>query len=163
MSMSVDQLTAQPRTIELGGRTLKISPLTIDDFGALQAWIYSQLPDPITSARRMAEGLPPTALGELFREAAREERASRLAHRIGTAGAGEMLQGLLGVVELLYLTARRHHPDLTRDELPALILSAGADGIDRVSAHAFGVEAGEGDADPKAGGVPAPSSSTSSP
>jgi hypothetical protein len=143
MSQSVDQWTAQPRMIELGGRSLRVSPLTVEDLGAYQAWIYSQLPDAAAVARRFAEGLPPSVQAEMGREAIREDRAARLAHRIGMPAAGEMMQGLMGVVELLYLATRRHHPDLTRDDLPALILAGGAGAIDRVSAHAFGVDAGE--------------------
>lgn len=157
MSLSVDQLTARPKTIEIGGRVLQVTPLTIDDLGSLQAWIYAQLPDPVASARRMGEGMPASAQDGLFREALKEDRSARMAYRIGTPGASELIQSLLGLVEMLYLGTRKHHPELAKDELPALIMKATSDGIDRVTSHAFGVGADDpgGASDPKGVGAAA--------
>jgi hypothetical protein len=172
MPLGIDELTAQPRAIDLGGRSLRLSPLTLDDLGVLQAWIYSQLPDPHEAARRMGAGAPADVQSALFREAAREDRAARAEHRIGMPEATALIQGLFGVVEVLYLATRRHHPDLAKDDLPSLIMAAGAEKVDRVTAHAFGLE-GDGDdgdaavagpGDPKGrGAAPENGRSTSSP
>jgi hypothetical protein len=157
MPLSIDRLTATPTTIEMGGRTLRLAPLTLSDMGALQAWIHAQLPDPIALARRLAEGMPPEVQTELLRDAFRHALAARKTHLLGTPEADEMIATLPGFVQVLSLMCRANHPELTPDDLAPLVGGLGRDEINRITLHAFGIEptADElaGAAAPPAGGT----------
>jgi hypothetical protein len=172
MPLGIDELTAAPRTIELGGRRLQLSPLTLADMGVLQAWIHAQLPDPVALARRLAEGMPVEVQTELLRDAFKHAMAARRTHLIGTDEADELLATMAGFLEILGLTLKAHHPEMTRDVLGPLVGGLTRDQINEVTAHAFGVRMapadlpGAGTPDPKGpavgsnGDAGAPSTST---
>jgi hypothetical protein len=155
--IGLDTLTAAPLTIELGGRPLRIAPLTIADLGELQAWINAQLianaPDPIAIARRLAEGFPPEVQSELLREAyrdARDAREARPTAPIGTSEAFAVTGTAAGVKEILALALRKHQPDLTAEDLDGIVGSLLPGDLDYLFAHAFGTERPDG---PKARGA----------
>lgn len=178
MPLGIDQLTATPQTIELGGRPYRLSPLTLADMGELQAWIHAQLPDPVALARRLAEGMAPEVQERILNRAFDHEMAARKTHMLGTEEADLMLATLPGFVRVLALMCRAHHPEATPDVLAPLVGGLDKDQINRIVLHAFGITPAPGDlagqgpgaGDPKgpggagAGAVPPttrPSSSTS--
>lgn len=141
-------MTGAPNEIELGGRTFKLSPLTVADLGELQAWVLAQLPDPIAVARQLAEGQPAEIAKEILLSAYEDTRNG--ARRLGSAEANAALKSLAGFRELLYLHGRKHHPEMTREAWEALLTAALRDEITVLSAR-LAEENGGAIPDPKAG------------
>lgn len=175
MPVGIDTLTAAPRTIELGGRQLRLAPLTHGDLGVLQAWIHSQLPDPVALARRLAEGMPEAVQEKILNRAFDQVMGARKTHMLGTAEADGIIATMDGFTQILALMCRAYHPEMTADVLAPLVNGLGRDQINAITWHAFGITpsraevvgadaGGDGGAgDPKApggpGGEAAPASS----
>lgn len=147
MPTGIDTLTAAPMTIEIGGRPLRIAPLTLADLGRLQIWIDAQLiaqmPDPIAIARRLTEGFPVQVQSELLGQALRDACDARNAKPtvpIGTPEAMEIAGTIDGIKEMLMLSLKKYQPDMSRDDVAGLMDSLLPGDLDAIFAHIFGTE-----------------------
>lgn len=99
-------LTAAPAEVALGGKTYRISPLRIADYGEFERWVQSKI-------IRLAEGVEDPKL-----------RDALVVKAMGASFFGPeataSIQSTDGKARLIYLAVRRHHPDVT----PELIASA---------------------------------------
>jgi len=150
MPPGIDTLTAAPMTIDIGGRPLRIAPLTLADLGMLQAWVNAQLPDPVAIARRLAEGFPPEVQSEVLREAYRDARESKRSAALGTLEADAILGTTDGLAEVLALGLRKHQPEMARGDVAKLLDVLAPGDLDRIMSHAFGDEMGAVAVGPKA-------------
>lgn len=139
MPVGIDTLTATPQTIELGGRPLRLTPLTATDLGHLQAWIHAQLPDPIAVAQRLAAGMPESVQEKILNRAFDQVMSARKTHMIGTDEADEYIASVQGFTQILALMCKAYHPEMTADVLAPLVSGLGKDQINAISWHAFGI------------------------
>lgn len=106
-------LTAQPKTITVDGKEYKVHPLDLGDFGALQAWVDRQFPDPIQVAKNaIASGGFNMAQQQLLLKEALL-LASRSQRKIGTLEADELIRSVDGMKYTLYLTIHKGDPTFT--------------------------------------------------
>lgn len=145
--------------ITIEGERYDVHPLTIADFGDLQAWLDRQLPNPLDVIRPHLQHYN-AAQQQAILKAAVEVASSRRA-LIGTEEASAFLSSIEGVREMLFLAIRKGRPEVSRSDVATLAskLSVGdiaavfrTTGLDAVSA-------GEGD-DPKGGSTSGGSSTT---
>ena len=119
--MDIASLTAAPVEFSIGGKTYRMSPLTLADAGELDAWLRSRL---VAIAR---QSLPPDATPQERRETL--DVAMRAASEISwPKDVGSVVAETPEViVRLFWQGMRRHHPQLTFQD--ALSLFAGPDQI----------------------------------
>ena len=112
-------LTMQPKTLTVDGREYKVHPLTLGDFGALQAWVDSQIPDPCLAAKKAINsgGLNMAQQQCFIREAL--QLASRR-HLIGTPEADALIRSVEGMKYTLYLSIRKGDPAFTEKDAEAM-------------------------------------------
>lgn len=150
--------------VTLGGRELTLHPLTVGDLGDLQAWVHTQLPDPIKVAKELAEGLPAEVAKELALNAYEDVRSG--ARRLGSPEAVQLLNTLQGWRELLFLHGRKGQPSMTRDDWESVVLRAVEADLAQLQ-ESLGEEKGGAVPDPKAPSssppTAAPSTSATSP
>lgn len=105
--------------LKVGDTVYKQAPLTLAQMGELESWIKSQFPDPIETAKKMAEGLPLELARDVI--ARGQEQALNPRWCLGTASAGQVLRSMSGMVEMLSLQLKKHHPELTRDDIVRIV------------------------------------------
>jgi hypothetical protein len=93
-----------------------VFPLTLADLGELQAWLDTQLPDPLAVVKRHIDsgGVPMEQAKFLYAEALKEASKTRI--HLSSPDALVYLNGANGVIEMLYLSIRKGRPDWTRDQ-----------------------------------------------
>ncbi len=176
----IASLTAQPTMLRLGGAVYAVHPLTVADFGKLQAWIDRQTPDPFDVVDRRislgklvvgpdgAESRVPYAMGEkqhFYKLAADLSVAGR--KLIGTPEADELLRSVPGMVEQLYLSISKGDPSVTREKCQEIVDNISAVQVQRLGAatNADLVMSGEapkgGPGEPTAGTTPTPTTPAS--
>lgn len=142
-------LNGRPTTsLTIDGERYDIHPLTIADFGDLQAWLDRQLPNPLDVIRPHLQNYNAAQQQAILR-AAVEVASSRRA-LIGTDEASAFLSSIEGVREMLYLAIRKGRPEVTRAEVAGLASKLSVGDIAAVF-RGTGLDAvadGEGD-DPK--------------
>jgi len=141
-------LTAQPKPLNIGGKTYQVHPLTLNDLGAFQAWIDTQFPDPLEIASKKMATFPVAAQKHLI--AVAMEQAAKGRRLLGTPDADAVAQSIEGVSQLLFLSIRKGDPSFTEADARALFNHLNAGDISRVFGAA-GVMAStdEADDDPK--------------
>lgn len=142
-------LTAQPKPLRVGDDTFLLHPLDVGDFGALQAWIDAQQPDPFAVYDRVASRYPIAQQRALFDKAM--ELAARPGPKLGTAEADGFLQSLEGAREILYLSIRKGDPSFSRARAEEVFKRLGVAGVARALALSHADQLMGAD-DPKAAG-----------
>jgi hypothetical protein len=109
-------LTGSARTVVLAGESYQVYPLTLADLGELQAWLDTQLPDPLALVRRHidAANVPMEQAKFLYAEALREASKTRI--HLSSPEALPYINGANGVIELLFLAIRKGRPNWSRDQ-----------------------------------------------
>lgn len=107
-------VNGRPTPLAVGADTYDVYPLTLADWGDLQAWVETQLPDPFAIAReQMTSGAWSQKQQEfLLRVAA--EIASKPKPRLGSPEADAIVNTPAGQAEILYLSIRRGRPGFSR-------------------------------------------------
>lgn len=150
----ITSLTRQPIPLKVDGieETYYIHPLTIDDFGALQAWVDAQFPDPFQvvdeAIKRGNYSLPQQ---QYLMKLAMDAATGQSKHPIGTPEADALLGGLEGFKQLLTISIRKGKPDFSNEEARNLYMHLS---LGELQAVLTATEVGALMADPK------PSSST---
>ncbi len=152
-SVNLASLNASPRSVPIGGEVFEVHPLTLNDQGKLQAWLETQLPDPLGLVQAHIDKAKPSmeVSKYLLREALHE--ASRTRVFLNSPEALPYLNSADGICEILWLSIAKGRPDFTRERArevfgamtPADVLKLQmATELDQVMA---------GDDDPKAAGA----------
>lgn len=106
-------LTAQPQPIVLGDETYMAHPLTVDDWGEVQAWLDAQHKNPFTVVKAaIAEGGFSMAIQQYMINQALD-RATKPTCRIGSPEADELLTSMQGYAQILYISIRKGRPEFT--------------------------------------------------
>ncbi len=107
-SQDLTQMSAQPLTVEIGGKKYKVSRLTIDDWGALEDKIKQDKMAMLAAALK--------ASGE-----DRDYIASKMIEMMNTPVEGSVVQdnirSIRYLTEIVYLCLKKENPDIDRDEL----------------------------------------------
>lgn len=112
-------LTARPGELVAGDEAHPMAPLTLDDWGELQAWVDRQFPDPFDAVdafltRRAAAGRPVPPAQQQHLLTAAVEASGRPKRLVGTPEADEVLRSAEGMIETIFLGVRRAEPGFTR-------------------------------------------------
>jgi hypothetical protein len=137
--------------IAVGGQEYRFSEVSLQDLADLEAWIATQLPDPLELARRLAEGLPVELAREILAQGYLDAKAGR--GRFGSPEASQVLRSTVGFGRLLHCSLRKQHPDITQDQafaLAARVLAEPDATQEKISAALFGREPASPFLDPKA-------------
>jgi len=114
----LNQLTAADHTIAVGGRTYRMSPLTLKDYGEIENRILAKRPDPLAAAIEKLQGLgrkqQEFLLGRAYDRAvsARYVTAEELDHWRRTRE---------GFCYLFWLMLRKHQPEISLEEAGRLL------------------------------------------
>jgi len=114
----LNQLTAAHHAVEIGGRTYRLAPLTLRDYGEIENRVASRRPDPVAVVRRSLDGLSPAQqeflLGRAYDKAVAARRAT----------ADEIDQWKRtpdGFCYLFWLMVRQEHPAMTLEQAAELV------------------------------------------
>ena len=114
----LNQLTAADHTVEIGGRTYRLGPLTLRDYGEIENRVVSQRPDPVAVALRSLEGLSPRQqeflLGRAYDRAVSTRRAT-------AAEVDQWKRTPEGFCYLFWLMVRKGHPKITLKRAAELV------------------------------------------
>lgn len=166
-------LTGQAaRSIRVDGQAYDLHPLTLDDYGRLQAWVDRQFPDPfdVVSAQiergRLvvdADGnesrVPYPMAQQQYMLKLALEQASQGRRLIGTPEADTKVQATEGVQEMMFLSITKGRPAFTRAECKALFARLT---VAQVAAIFSATNADMVLGDPKAPGTPGNAKATPS-
>lgn len=103
-------VTAAMIEIQLGGQAYKMRPLTIADLGDFENWVRQKI---IANAMHAARDLPARDRRDLTSESI--NAASRVTY--DSPEAQGMMQSIEGAGQLMHLSLRHEHPDLTREQV----------------------------------------------
>ncbi len=113
-------LTGQPQTLKVAGKEYKVYPLTLADFGKLQAWVDAQSPNPLAEVKRaIALGDFPFAQQKYMLELAME-KATKVKPKIGQPEADELLVTMEGYKQIILLSIRKGNPSFSEAEAQEL-------------------------------------------
>lgn len=119
-------LTAQPQPIVVDGETYMAHPLSMDDWGAIQAWLDAQHASPFEVVKAaIAKGGFSIAQQQYMLDKA-IEKATKPTCRIGTFEADELLTSMQGYAQILYLSIRKGRPEFTEKDAAELAMKLAA-------------------------------------
>jgi hypothetical protein len=121
-------LTAQPSPVVIDGETYVVHPLSMDDWGALQAWLDEQHANPFEVVKAAIAGGGFTVVQQQYMLDKALERAMKPRCKIGSLEADELLTSMEGYAQVLYLSVRKGRPDFTKAD--ALELAAKLAAVD---------------------------------
>jgi hypothetical protein len=152
---SLASLTAQPKPLVVGDKTYQMHPLTIDDFGKLQAWCDSQYKDPMdVVATKLGTGQFTKRQEEYLMRVA-VETARKPKPKLGEPEVDALLNSLEGFQQIAYLSIRKGLPDFTLADAKAMIDQMGNEKLSTMmlATNADMILSGEDPDDPKAVGT----------
>lgn len=123
--MSLSDLAAAETVCAIGGRAYRLAPLRVRDFAEMERLVLASRPDPLAVVRAKLDGLPDHLQRHLLTAAWHE---ARRAHRVSIDELAEWMNTLAGQVYAFWLSIRRNHPEITREEAEALYDQAQAEG-----------------------------------
>ena len=138
---NLKEMTNAAVTLNFRGLELKVTALTIDEIGELEAWVAQRLPKPIPLARELALGQAPETAEAILLRAQDDVRRG-----YGTIRSPEFLStlgSLDGMRQLLAKGLRKHHSEIADDpdQLAVLVRIGYVDGMEGIMpAIIFGEE-----------------------
>ena len=130
-------LSGAPSEIVAGGKSYRLSPLSLDQNGELERWAEDE-------SAAMAYRQARAKLLALDDALTPEDRAAILAAADEAAKSrGTALQTVRGVVKVLRLMFSRHHPGLTDDELTEIVREIGINAMHEKIDHVNGLRDGK--------------------
>ncbi len=144
-------LSGSARPLSVAGTTYHVHPLTLGDYGKLQAWLETQIPDPVAVAVRNCTADVPISLQKhMISEALAIASKPRL--KLGTPEADAIINSFGGVCEVLILSIQKGDPTFSREDAERLFNSMTAADLSRAFTYSAVdmVMSGEGGTDPKA-------------
>lgn len=143
-------VAGSPRPLTVSGTTYYVHPLTFGDYGKLQAWLETQIPDPVAVAVRNCTADVPIALQKhMISEALAIASKPRI--KLGTPEADVLLNSFCGVCETLIISIQKGDPTFSREAAERLFSSmTTADLAKTFTYSAVDMVMSGGDPDPKA-------------
>lgn len=113
-------LTGQPQTLKVAGKEYKVYPLTLADFGKLQAWVDDQFPNPFAEVKKAIALGDFTFAQQKFMLELAMEKATKAKVKIGQPEADELLATMEGYRQVLVLSIRKGNPAFSDAEAQEL-------------------------------------------
>jgi len=113
---SISTATGAPSQITVGGKTWLLKPLLDDDYGVLENWVRDRYIDLTT---RNVKDLPEADRRYHTDKAIAEAREID----VDSERAAKMINTPPGVVQVLWLSLKHNHPDVTLDETRKLCMN----------------------------------------
>lgn len=113
-------LTAQPRPLTVDGETYMVHPLDMDGWGAIQAWLDAQRPDPFEIVKKAIEKGGFTMQQQQYMISQAIEKAMEPKPLLGSVEADALLMSIPGYTQVLYQSIRKGRPDFTEADASAL-------------------------------------------
>jgi len=117
----LNQLTAADHTVTIAGRTYRLSPLTLADYGEIENRILAKRPDPLAVVREKFDGLTESQQQFLLGRAYDRAAAAQL------VTAEELRQWRdtpEGICYRFWLMVRKSKPEITLEEASELLRQA---------------------------------------
>jgi len=124
----LNQLTAADHTVAIAGRTLRLSPLTLADYGEIENRILARRPDPLALVREKFDGLSEEQQRFLLGRAYDRAAAAQL---VTAEELRRWRDTPEGICYRFWLMVRKHQPEITLEEASELFRRA----IDRHGAE----------------------------
>ena len=118
MSNGLNRAAGSPVSIEIGGQTYIMEPLTLRDFGTLEAEYLKNKPNPLKQVAEAKEFLNDEDFQVLLTQAYRD------AMEVNKATSEEIAQWLdtpAGISFSAWISMRKNHPELSREEVDDLL------------------------------------------
>lgn len=112
--MQLDQAACVGGYVTLGDTTYQCTPLTLEDFGLAQAYRKSKTPDPMEGIAEICNSLHVDVAKVLAVEAYRSREKWGA---LDTDEGKRWVASADGLSFFLYRQTRKHHPDVTLEEL----------------------------------------------
>lgn len=106
-------LTGQPQILRVAGKEYKVYPLTLADFGKLQAWIDDQFPNPFAEVKKAIALGDFTFAQQKFMLELAMEKATKAKVKIGQPEADELLMTMEGYKQVILLSIRKGNPSFS--------------------------------------------------
>jgi hypothetical protein len=114
----LNELTGADQTVEIEGRTYRLGPLTLKDYGEIENRIIARRPDPVALVLQSLHGLNPRQqeflLGRAYDRAAAARQAT-------IAELDLWKRTPEGVCYLFWLMVRKGHPEITFERAAELV------------------------------------------
>ena len=128
--------------IDIGGRKLLFSQLTIGDLGRISAWLKGMIPDPFQVAKQALlelDGLPPDSYAAardlILTSAYADKKINKVP--LNSPEALAHLSDPEGLSLVLWLAARPMHPEITLEQMRSMIDGEPAAGMQEKIKKAF--------------------------
>ncbi len=98
----------------VGGKVYKLSPVKLKEMGAFTQWVENKY---IKDMTKVAENLPEGKQNEFLVEALKKTPTGiELSIKVG-----EAMVTIEGTKELIYISLKKHHSDITREEVNKIV------------------------------------------
>lgn len=113
-------LTAQPRPLVVDGETYMVHPLDMNGWGAIQAWLDAQRPDPFDIVKKAIDkgGFTVAQQQYMIKEAI--DKAMEPKPLLGSVEADAILLSIPGYTQVLYQSIHKGRPDFTEADAAEL-------------------------------------------
>lgn len=101
-------LSGQPIDIEVNGETYTLSPLSLDDYGAVEQWARQEKLNMLATALREA-GMNDDYIADRIE--------SKVTVKLLPKEINEITRHPKGQMFILFRSIRHHHPEITKDDL----------------------------------------------
>jgi hypothetical protein len=123
--MNLSDQLAIPQTVNVGGRSLRLRPLTLADYAEIEQRIIAGRPDPLAEIAARLAGASPDE-----RRAALEQLLDKLggSGQVSMAELDQWWQTSAGLCRRFWLMVRSEHPDMTLADAAGRLAEIGAAG-----------------------------------
>lgn len=122
MPNGVNRAAGSPTTVTLDGKTYIMEPLTLKDFGVIENEYLKRRPNPLKAVAEAKGVLSPEDYDKLLTQAYRD--AVNVA-KASPQEISEWLDTREGVVFSIWLSLRKNHPELTKEQAEQAIQEMG--------------------------------------
>lgn len=130
MSNGLNRVAGSPVSIEIGDKTYIMEPLTLKDFGSLEAEYLSSKPNPLKQVAEAKPYLSEEDYEKLLTQAYKDATA------VSKATSGEIAEWLdtqAGISFSAWLCMRKNHPELSREDVDEIIGAMSQEEMARVA------------------------------
>lgn len=130
MTNGLNRAAGSPTTVEINGKTYIMEPLTLRDFGTIEAEYMKQKPNPLKAVAEAKDMLPEEDYKELLAQAYKDATSANKATPDEVSG---WLDTKDGVVFSCWLSLRKNHPELSLEDAEQAINHMGQQEMTRLA------------------------------
>ena len=130
MANGLTRAVAAPTTVELDGKTYIMEPLTLKDMGTLESEYLKDKPNPIKAVAEMRELLDQEDYDKLLAQAYKDATA---VNKATSQEIADWMDSSQGVIFSVWLSLRKNHPELTREDAEKVINKMGQQELEKLA------------------------------